>query len=128
MYIHINLSGVAIDATETEKYVGLNNGRKVITHDKEKAVGVVASDETISPLVKAELSPGWYTVSKLIPVAELPEDFAPNRYSYEDGKMIPYTGTAPEKNETLTEKSMTASVELAECRAAIEELYEAMEV
>lgn len=127
MYIHLNLDGVIVDATALEKYVAVNNGTKVLTHDLSKAVGVISSKESVSPLTHTELAPGWYSVAKLIPVAELPEDYAPNKYRYIEGSIVPYDGIAPDNNTELTIKSNDNSTELAECRTAIEELYEMME-
>lgn len=106
MYIHINLDGVVIDATELAKYVALNekNGSKYLTNDRDKAVGIMTSTDTIRQLTKSALAPDWYTVAQVVPVESIPEDYEPNKYRYEAGEFIEYEGVAPETNYELTVK------------------------
>ncbi len=149
MYIHVNLEGVVIDATELAKFVAQNkNGNKYLTKNRYEAVGIMSSLDTIRLLINKTLTPDWYTVAQVIPVAELPEDYEPNKYKYSDGVFEEYGGIAPESNYELTvavnghtedisitqdglmetyEETAENTVDIAECRAAIEELYELME-
>ena len=148
MYIHLNVEGVVIDATLLAKFVTLNkNGSKYLTPSKKGAVGILSSKDIIRNLVEKVISPDWYTVSQVIPVLSLPEDYVPNKYRYVDGEFVLYEGIAPATNYELTEAvnthtediSITQSGlmetyeeteantnDIAECRAAIEELYEMM--
>lgn len=146
MYIQLNLDGVVIDATELAKYVARNkNGGKYLTKNRDEAVGIMSSLDTIRELTRTTLTPDWYTVSQVIPVEKLPADYEPNKYKYEDGEFVKYEGIAPSSNYELTlavnehtedisitqdglmetyEETTANTTDIAECRAAIEELYE----
>ena len=108
MFIHVNTEGVVIDATEEKLLVGKHpaTGKKIILKRKtDEAIGVIGSNDTVRQLAKAAVEVGFYTVQDVIPVAELPEDYEPNKYVYSGGEFSLYEGTAPKDIKTLTEEN-----------------------
>ena len=126
MYIHVNTENVVIDVTENARYVEKNpkSGVIVATTDKSKAIGAIGRDDIIRQFAAVIICPNWNTLSDVIPVQELPEDFELGKYVYSDGEFSPYEGIAELSGKELTEKTMVNEEDISSNREGIMETYE----
>ncbi len=129
MYIHVNLKQVVIDVTDDCVYVGKNEttGKKVIVRKKEKALGVLSSENEIRPLVAKSLSDDFYNVLDVIPCNIIPEDYEPGKYTYADGKFTEYEGTVPATTKELTVRVELNEGDISDAREGLMETSESAE-
>ena len=121
MFIHVNLLQVVIDVTEDCIFIGKNatTGKKIAVRSKSEALGVLGSGDKVRPLVSQSLTDDFYNVLDVIPCDNIPDDYEPGKYIYNNGEFELYEGIAPKDAEELTKDMSSLDKKVEEAVKAV---------